>query len=69
MAVPANDQNADEKTLRQLNNDYIHSGQNSDVARYDDFIAEDFTATLRTWSSGTGRNSWTSSPSRARSRI
>ena len=46
VAVPANDQSADEKTHRQFNNDYIHSGQNSDVARYDEFIAEDFTATL-----------------------
>lgn len=46
MAVPANDQSADEKTLRQLNDDYIHSGQNSDVARYDEFLAEDFTAAL-----------------------
>jgi hypothetical protein len=33
MAVPANDQSADEKILRQPNDDYIHSGQNSDVAR------------------------------------
>jgi hypothetical protein len=46
MAVPANDQSADEKILRQPNDDYIHSGQNSDVARYDEFLAEEFTVTL-----------------------
>jgi ketosteroid isomerase-like protein len=41
-----NDQGIDEKILRQLNHDYIRSDQNSDVARYSEFLAEDFTATL-----------------------
>ncbi|HEY1920181.1 MAG TPA: hypothetical protein VGH27_31805 [Streptosporangiaceae bacterium] len=36
----------DEKVLLLLNDDYIHSDQNSDVARYQEFLAEDFTATL-----------------------
>jgi ketosteroid isomerase-like protein len=36
----------DEKILRQLNDDYIRSGQNSDVNRYDEFLAWDFTASL-----------------------
>ena len=37
---------ADAEILRQLNDDYIHSDQNGDVARYEEFLAEDFTATL-----------------------
>jgi ketosteroid isomerase-like protein len=46
MAIPASDQGTDEEILRRLNDDYIHSDQNSDVARYEEFLAEDFTATL-----------------------
>ncbi|MGH3248997.1 MAG: nuclear transport factor 2 family protein [Trebonia sp.] len=46
MTNPVNDQGSDEKVLRQLNDDYIHSDQNGDVARYEEFLAEDFTATL-----------------------
>jgi hypothetical protein len=46
MATTANDMSTDGKILRQLNDDYIHSDQNSDVARYEEFLAEDFTATL-----------------------
>jgi ketosteroid isomerase-like protein len=46
MAIPVNDPGTDEKMLRQLNDDYIHCDQNSDVARYEEFLAEDFTATL-----------------------
>jgi len=66
MATTANDMSTDDKILRQLNDDYIHSDQNSDVARYEEFFAEDLAATLPTWSSGTGRSSSTSSPSRAK---
>jgi len=36
----------DEAILRELNDAYLHSDQNSDVARYDEFLAEDFTASL-----------------------
>lgn len=46
MTTPASDHSADEKILRQLNDDYIRCDQNSDVARYDEFLADDFTATL-----------------------
>jgi ketosteroid isomerase-like protein len=46
MAAPANDQTTDEKILRQLNDDHIHADQNGDVARYEEFLAEDFTAIL-----------------------
>jgi ketosteroid isomerase-like protein len=46
MAAPGHDQDADEQVLRRLNDDYIHSDQNSDVARYEEFLAADFTATL-----------------------
>jgi len=46
MATTANDMSTDDKILRQLSDDYIHSDQNSDVARYEEFLAEDFTATL-----------------------
>jgi hypothetical protein len=35
----------DEEILRGLNNDWIHSDQNGDVVRYEEFLAEDFTAT------------------------
>jgi ketosteroid isomerase-like protein len=42
----SSDLSADEKILRQLNDDYIHSDQTSDVARYNEFLAEDFTASL-----------------------
>jgi hypothetical protein len=45
MATTANDMSTDDQILRQLNDDYIHSDQNSDVARYEEFLAEDFTAT------------------------
>ena len=41
-----NDQSTDEKILRQLNDDYIHCDQDGDVGRYEEFLAEDFTATL-----------------------
>jgi hypothetical protein len=37
---------ADLKVLEQLNNDYIHSDQFNDVARYDEFLAPDFLAQL-----------------------
>ena len=40
------DQRSDEAILRELNDAYIHSDQNSDVARYEEFLAEDFTASL-----------------------
>jgi ketosteroid isomerase-like protein len=46
MSTTANDRSTDEKILRQLNDDYIHSDQNSDVDRYEEFLADDFTATL-----------------------
>jgi ketosteroid isomerase-like protein len=46
MTSPERDLSTDEKILRQLNDDYIHSDQNSDVARYGEFLAEDFTASL-----------------------
>jgi ketosteroid isomerase-like protein len=46
MATPGSDQGADEKILRQLNDAYVHSDQNSDVARYEEFLADGFTATL-----------------------
>jgi hypothetical protein len=36
----------DEAILRELNDAYLHSGQNSDVARYEEFLAGDFTASL-----------------------
>ena len=36
----------DELTLRTLNDDYIPSDQYSDVTRYGEFLAEDFTATV-----------------------
>jgi 2-iminobutanoate/2-iminopropanoate deaminase len=39
-------QTPDEEILLQLNDAYLHSDQNSDVARYEEFLAEDFTATL-----------------------
>jgi ketosteroid isomerase-like protein len=39
-------QSKDEIILRDLNDAYIHSDQNSDVARYDQFLADDFTASL-----------------------
>jgi hypothetical protein len=39
------DTQRDEEILRGLNNDWIHSDQNSDVVRYEEFLAEDFTAT------------------------
>jgi hypothetical protein len=35
----------DEEILRGLNNDWIHSDQNIDVVCYEEFLAEDFTAT------------------------
>lgn len=36
----------DRDVLAHLNADYIASDQNSDVARYDQILAEDYTATL-----------------------
>jgi hypothetical protein len=36
----------DEAILRELNDAYLHSDQNGDVARYEEFLAEDFTASL-----------------------
>jgi ketosteroid isomerase-like protein len=36
----------DEQILLRLNDDYIHSDQHGDVARYQEFLAEDFTASL-----------------------
>jgi ketosteroid isomerase-like protein len=36
----------DLNTLSRLNDDYIASDQGSDVARYEQFLAPDFTATL-----------------------
>jgi hypothetical protein len=46
MATPANDQGNDEMILRQLNDRYIHSDPNSDVAGFQEILAEDFTSTL-----------------------
>jgi ketosteroid isomerase-like protein len=46
MDNPESGQSTDEKILLRLNDDYIHSDQYGDVARYDEFLAEDFTATL-----------------------
>lgn len=46
MDAPESDLSTDEKILLGLNDDYIHSDQNSDVARYDEFLADDFTASL-----------------------
>ena len=40
------DQRSDEAILRELNDAYLHSDQNRDVARYEEFLAEDFTASL-----------------------
>ena len=40
------DLSEDEAILRELNDAYIHSDQNSDVARYEEFLAPDFTASL-----------------------
>jgi ketosteroid isomerase-like protein len=40
------DQRSDEAILRDLNDAYIHSDQHRDVARYEEFLAEDFTASL-----------------------
>jgi ketosteroid isomerase-like protein len=39
-------QSKDETILRDLNDAYIHSDQYSDVARYEQFLADDFTASL-----------------------
>lgn len=36
----------DLKTLMKLNGDYLASDQNSDVARYEEFLAPEFTASL-----------------------
>jgi ketosteroid isomerase-like protein len=44
--APESDLGTDEKILLGLNDDYIHSDQNSDVARYNEFLADDFTASL-----------------------
>ena len=46
MDTPDSDLGTDEKILRKLNDDYIHSDQHGDVARYEEFLAEDFTASL-----------------------
>jgi ketosteroid isomerase-like protein len=37
---------ADLETLMQLNDDYIRSVQNSDVARFDEILADDFLCSL-----------------------
>lgn len=37
---------ADETRLRELNDDYIHSDQHNDVARYEQMLAPDFVAQL-----------------------
>ncbi|HEY2241598.1 MAG TPA: nuclear transport factor 2 family protein [Streptosporangiaceae bacterium] len=39
-------QRRDEAILRDLNDAYIHSDQHRDVARYQEFLAGDFTASL-----------------------
>ena len=46
MGTPESGLGPDEKILLQLNDDYIHSDQHGDVARYEEFLAEDFTASL-----------------------
>lgn len=46
MHTPESGLGQDEKILLQLNDDYIRSDQHSDVARYQEFLAEDFTASL-----------------------
>lgn len=46
MDTSESDLSTNEKILLQLNDDYIRSDQYSDVARYEEFLAEDFTATL-----------------------
>jgi ketosteroid isomerase-like protein len=40
------DTQSDLETLRQLNDDYIRSVQNSDVARFDEILADDFLCSL-----------------------
>ena len=45
MTQPAGERDG-RAVLAQLNADYIASDQNSDVARYDQILAEDYTATL-----------------------
>ena len=42
----AADTQTDLKTLMQLNDDYIRSVQNSDVARFDEILADDFLCSL-----------------------
>jgi ketosteroid isomerase-like protein len=42
----ATDTQADLDTLTQLNDDYIRSVQNSDVARFDEILADDFLCSL-----------------------
>lgn len=44
--MPASNHGADLAELHRLNADYIASDQGSDVVRYDQFLAPDFTATL-----------------------
>ena len=46
MDTPETGLGQDEKILLKLNDDYIHCDQHSDVARYEEFLAEDFTASL-----------------------
>ncbi len=46
MTVTTETSHRDEAILRTLNADYIHSDQHSDVARSEELLAEDFTATL-----------------------
>jgi ketosteroid isomerase-like protein len=40
------DTQTDLATLLELNEDYIHSVQNSDVARFDEILADDFLCSL-----------------------
>jgi ketosteroid isomerase-like protein len=46
MDITGSGAETDEQILLRLNDDYIHSDQYGDVARYEEFLAEDFTASL-----------------------
>ena len=54
--------------LEQLNKDYVHSDQFSDVKRFSEFLAEDFIVQIRA-SPATVQSSSTTSLSRVPSRI
>ena len=54
-----NGRSDDESILRELNDAYLHSDQYSDVARYDEFLAEDSPRPCRIWCSATARSSST----------